>query len=240
MNCVVLSNGRDKALPPSEQRNDSRVTRGSGAEGGGGGWRGGEAEVRAVEKGGEFGETEGQAFWRGGAEGDVAQFAAGAGGLAVEVEVSVGDGEDFGRIGEGADEIKQGAVAGRSRGAERQAEDGAEMVLELAGDGAFDRPVAGIVDTRSHFIGEKLALVFEEFDGEDPDVLQRFENSVSGFFRIALDGRLEARGGCERQPEDAVAMVVFDERVNGGLARARADRKNGEVAREGDGQLGDT
>jgi len=40
-----------------------------------------EAEVGAVEEGGEFGETEGEAFGGGGAEGDVAQFAAGAGGF---------------------------------------------------------------------------------------------------------------------------------------------------------------
>jgi len=143
----------------------------SGAEGGGGGEGSVEAEVGAVEEGGEFGKAEGEAFRGGGAEGDVAQFAAGARGFAVEVEVGVGDGEDFRRIGEVADEIEHGAMAGGSRGAEREAEDSAEMVLELAGDGTFDGPVAGVVDARSHFIGEELALVFEKFDGEHADVL---------------------------------------------------------------------
>src|SRR6266481_153820 len=109
-----------------------------------------EAEVGAVEEGGEFGEAKGKAFGGGGAEGDVAEFAAGARGFAVEMEVGVGDGEDLGRFGEVADEIEHGAVAGGSRGAEGQAEDGAEMVFELAGDGAFDGPVAGIVNARSH------------------------------------------------------------------------------------------
>jgi len=56
-----------------------------------------------VEEGGEFGEAEGEAFRGGGAEGEVAEFAAGAGGFSVEVEVRVGDGEDFGGIGEVAD-----------------------------------------------------------------------------------------------------------------------------------------
>jgi len=56
-----------------------------------------------VEEGGEFGEAEGEAFGGGGAEGEVAEFAAGAGGFSVEVEVRVGDGEDFGGIGEVAD-----------------------------------------------------------------------------------------------------------------------------------------
>jgi len=58
------------------------------------------AEVGAVEEGGEFGEAEGEAFGGGGAEGEVAEFAAGAGGFAVEMEVGVGDGEDFGGVGE--------------------------------------------------------------------------------------------------------------------------------------------
>ena len=77
-----------------------RRQRGSGVLGGREGEGGVEAEVGAVEEGGEFGETEGEALGGGGAEGDVAQFAAGAGGLAVEMEVSVGDCEYFGGFGE--------------------------------------------------------------------------------------------------------------------------------------------
>ena len=53
-----------------------------------------------MEEAGEFGEAEGEAFGGGGAEGEVAEFAAGAGGFAVEMEVGVGDGEDFGGVGE--------------------------------------------------------------------------------------------------------------------------------------------
>jgi hypothetical protein len=129
-----------------------------------------EAEVGAVEEGGEFGEAEGEAFWGGGAKGDVAEFAARAWGLSIEVKMGVGNGEDFGGFGEIADEIDHGGIAGGARGAEGKAEDGAEMILKLAGDGAFDGPVAGIVDARGHFVGEESAGVFEEFDGEDADV----------------------------------------------------------------------
>jgi len=125
-----------------------------------------------VEEGGEFGEPKGEAFGGSGAEGDVAELAGGARGFAVEVEVGVRNGEDFSGFGEVADEVEHGAVAGRSRGTEREAEDGAEVVLELAGDGAFDGPVSGIVDPWSHFVGEQFALVFEEFDGEDADVFE--------------------------------------------------------------------
>src|SRR5258708_13320588 len=62
---------------------------------------------------------------------------------------------------------------------------------------------------------------------------------MGGSFRVALDGGLEARGGRERQPEDAVAVVVFHERVNGGFAIARTDRKGRELASEGDETLED-
>ena len=44
-------------------------------------------------------------------------------------------------------------MTGESRGAERHAQDSAEMVFELTGDGTFDGPVAGIVDARGHFVG---------------------------------------------------------------------------------------
>src|SRR6267143_4479392 len=63
------------------------VCGGSRVEGGGGGEGGVEAKVGAVEESGEFGEAEGEAFGGGCAEGEVAQFAAGAGGFSVEVEM---------------------------------------------------------------------------------------------------------------------------------------------------------
>jgi hypothetical protein len=57
------------------------------------------AEIGAVKEGGEFGEAEGEAFGRAGAEGDVAEFTAGARSFSIEVEVGVGDGKDFGGFG---------------------------------------------------------------------------------------------------------------------------------------------
>jgi hypothetical protein len=87
----------------------------SGAKGSGGGENGVEAEVGPMEEGGEFRKAEGEAFGGGGAEGDVAEFAAGAGGLSVEVEVGVGDGEDFCGFGEFPDEIEHGGMAGETR-----------------------------------------------------------------------------------------------------------------------------
>src|SRR5216683_7803244 len=111
------------------------------------------------------------------------------------------------------------------------------MVLELAGDGTFDGPVAGIVDAGGHFVGEELALVFEELDGEDADVFQGFENASGGVFGGALDGCIEARGGRDGEAEDAAAVVVFDERVDGRFPIARADGEDGEFASKGDKAL---
>src|SRR5258708_26042375 len=142
----------------------------------------------------------------------MAEFAAGAGGSGVEGEVGVGDGENFGGFREVADEIEHGAVAGGCGGAKREAEDGAEMILKLAGDGAFDGPVAGIVDARSHFVNEKFSLVFKEFKGEDADVFQGFEDAGGGPFGGTLDVGLRTGGGRERQGAGGVAAVVFHER----------------------------
>ena len=191
-----------------------------------------EAEVGAVEEGGEFGEAEGEAFGGGGAEGDVAQFAAGAGRLAVEMEVGVGDGENFGGLGEFADEIEHGGMAGESRGAEGHAEDRAEMVFELAGNRAFDGPMAGIMNARSHFVGEQAAIVFEKLDGEDADIFKGFQDVAGGVFGGALNGRFEARSGRERKTENAATMVVFDERIDGRFAVAGANGEDGKLARK--------
>src|SRR5260370_42351357 len=105
----------------------------------------------------------------------MAEFAARAGGFAVEMEVGIGDGENFGGFREVADEIEHGAVAGESGGAEREAEDGTEMILKLAGNGAFDGPGAGIVDARSHFGYGEVSLVVKEIKGEDGDVFHGFQ-----------------------------------------------------------------
>jgi len=198
-----------------------------------------EAEVRAMEEGGKFGEAEGEAFGGGSAKSNMAEFAARAGGLAIEVEVGIRDSEDFGGFREVANQIEHGAVAGEPRGAERETENGAKMVLKLAGDGAFDGPMAGIVDPRGHFVGEELALMLEKFDSQDADVFQRLEDAVGDVFGGALDRGLEAGGGRDGKAEDAAAVVIFDERVNGGFAIARTDREDGEFAREGNKTLED-
>src|SRR5882762_6722768 len=106
------------------------------------------------------------------------------------------------------------------------------MVFKLAGDGALDGPVARIMNAGSHFVGEEAAIVFEELDGEDTDIPEGFEDMAGGLFGGALNGRFETRSGCERKTENAVAMEVLDERINGGFAVAGANCEDGKLARE--------
>jgi len=198
-----------------------------------------EAEVGAVEEGGEFGQAEGEAFRRGGAKSDMAELTSGTSNLSVEMQMSVRDGEDFRGFREVADEIDHRTVASVRGGAQRQAEDGAKMVFKLAGDGAFDGPVAGVMNAGSHLIGEEAPFIFEKFDDKNAGIFHRFENAAGHVFRGALNGRFEKRGRRERKAENAAAMVVFDERIKGGFASARADREDGKFTGEGDETLED-
>src|SRR2546427_3139816 len=153
------------------------------------------------------------------------------------MQVRVRDGKDFRGFREVADEIDHRTMARSGGGAQRQAEDGAKMVFKLAGDRIFDGPVAGIVDAGSHLIGEEAPFIFEKFDDKNTGIFHRFENAAGDVFRGALNGRFETRGRRERKAENAAAMVVFDERIKGGFARARADREDGKFTGEGDETL---
>ena len=61
--------------------------------------------------------------------------------------------------------------------AQRQAADGADMLLELRdGAGGF-RPVAGIVDARRDLVGQQRAVgKHEELDADDADIVERLED----------------------------------------------------------------
>ena len=49
------------------------------------------------------------------------------------------------------------------------------MVFKLRGVGAFDGPVAGVVNAGRHLVGEKVRAADEELDGQDADVFEAFE-----------------------------------------------------------------
>src|ERR1700733_1197970 len=74
--------------------------------------------------------------------------------------------------GEVADEIDHGGKAARLRSAERQIEDGTQVILELARDRALDGPVAGVMHPRRHLVGYQPPPPHEELDGEDAGVME--------------------------------------------------------------------
>src|SRR3546814_5043699 len=70
------------------------------------------------------------------------------------MEVAGAVGEQRGHaVDVAADQVAHGDGEPRRGGvAERQAGDGADVIFELAGHGALDRPVAAVVDARRHFV----------------------------------------------------------------------------------------
>src|SRR5678815_3278557 len=98
------------------------------------------------------------------AEVDVPQLATWPRVLAVEVQVRAGLGQDIGGRRDGADEIDHRGMSARRGVAQGESQNGAEMVLELAGDGAILRPVAGVVHAWRHLVCEQLIPNLEPLD----------------------------------------------------------------------------
>ena len=86
----------------------------------------------------------------------MAELAAGARLLAVQVEMRVRDLEHVQGLRHGADQVHH-QRAPRLRRPERQPEDRPQVVLELARLGALDRPVAGVVHPRRDLVCQQLA-----------------------------------------------------------------------------------
>ena len=63
------------------------------------------------------------------------------------------------------------------RRSEWPAQHGTEVLLELAGVRALDRPVAGVVDARRQLVGQELAIVLEQLDREHADVVEVVEEA---------------------------------------------------------------
>lgn len=150
-----------------------------------------ETAVGTVKKRRQLGKAERKLLGGRRTHGDVTELATRAWNLSVQVQVRIGNGQNVRRFRKIANQVDHGTVTGGFRSAERKAEDGAEMVFELAGDRPFYRPVAGIVNARRHFVSEEEAPLLEKLDGQHADVLQRLENATGNVFGGALDRRIE-------------------------------------------------
>ena len=81
-------------------------------------------------------------------------------------------------------------MADRSGTAQRQAEDRADMVLELAGLRAFDGPVPRIVDTRRHFVGNELPASHKELDGQYTRIVEVLQDALQMRLGLLLQSRV--------------------------------------------------
>jgi hypothetical protein len=75
-----------------------------------------------------------------------------------------------------AEQVEHGRRAQQVGLAQRQAGDGAQVLLELVGDAGLDGVVAGVVGARRDLVDQQLAgLGQEHLDAEDADAHQRLD-----------------------------------------------------------------
>src|SRR5579871_3398801 len=158
--------------------------------------------------------------------GAVSDLAPRPGPLAVVVQVQSPLSEQLALRRQRPDEVDHGAVAACIRRAERQIQDRTQMVLELAGGGALDGPVPGVVHARRHLVGNQFARTHEELDGENPTVAKVPEHAPEITCGSALP--LGASEGCAGKPQDSLTVHVATERVYHDVTTdtARADDRH--------------
>ncbi len=101
---------------------------------------------------------------------------------------------------------------------EGQSRHRAEVVLELTRLRTDVGPVTAVVYPRCHLVAQQPIAHVEQFDREHADVVELGHDRRRDRLRLLLQCRLEVGGGSQRQSEDAVAMMVLDQRVGGGGA----------------------
>src|SRR6185437_2100621 len=98
-----------------------------------------------------------------------------------------------------ADQIHHGAESHGAGGPEGQAEYGAQVILELAGDATLDGPVSGVMYTRRHLVGDEAAVADEEFDGEHANITEVCQAAPEIAGREALPAGWPVRRAGEAQ-----------------------------------------
>ena len=104
------------------------------------------------------------------------------------------------------------------------------MLLELAGAGALDRPVARVVRPHGELVDQDAVGGLEQLDGEHADHAEPVgdpDGELLGGGRQLVG---EARRGREHLVADAVALHRLDDRPDGDLAERRARHLGGELA----------
>ena len=117
--------------------------------------------------------------------------------------------------------------------AQRQAADGAQLLLELAGDAGVERQVPGVVRPGRELVDQQPAVAASgrtRRTARRPRPARRARRGRSR--RLRCGDRRRHRAGGDRDIEDAVAMRVFDRAVVRERAVDAARRHHGELALE--------
>ena len=102
-------------------------------------------------------------------------------------------------------------MAERRGAAERQPGDGAQVILELAGDGALDGPVSRVVHAWREFIGDQAAVAYEKFDRQCAGIAEIAQHGAQMSARLAFErGRFPRR---DAQAQDAAGVPVARQRI---------------------------
>ena len=103
------------------------------------------------------------------------------------------------------------------------------MVLELARDGAVDRPVPGVVDARRELVREQPPVDLEQLDGQHADVAERVQKLARDLLCLRL--RRVGRGSA-RDRRGSRRDAVLGERVEDAFRRRDRARRRSKLAIE--------
>ena len=155
-------------------------------------------------------------------------------GLAVVVQVRLRARQHRRRRRHGADEVEHRRPPGRVAPAERQPARGPDVVGELADVRALDRPVPRVVDPWGHLVRQQPRPVLEPLDRQHADVIELGEDAGGVLGRPLAQLLAEVAGRGDGPVQDAVAVLVPDERITGDRAVPPADGEDGQLAVERD------
>ena len=149
--------------------------------------------------------------------------------LAIEMQGEIGLGEDVAPVlGVLADQIVHFDPAATHRCAERPAGNGADMLLELRGLRALERPMAGIVDAWRDLVDDKRFVAVmvagdEHLDRQHADIVERANHGSGDALGLRRRLRADARGRA-RASQDVALVLVLAEVVSHDLAFQAARR----------------
>src|SRR4051812_39094268 len=102
----------------------------------------------------------------------MADFSPGSRALSIHVDCRAGQGKHRIDRWSGTDQVQHRDLAARGCITEGKVADGAEMIGELAGYGALDGPMAGVVNARRHLVRQELSRHLKELDRKDAPVIE--------------------------------------------------------------------